>query len=228
MTWPMFIALALGAIVVSGVIGWVWGGNDRWQSVRTAVIVGVLVAGLIALDEYMSFWQAYSESSRVRGRPIATIGAVTPNLGGNFWIQGVDSFTHVLLPTIALILISVATYTRYTRASMLEVMNQDYIRTARAKGLTERTVVVRHAFRNAMIPVATIVAFAIADIVGGAVITEQVFAWTGMGQLFQNGLRHVDPNPVMAFFLVTGSIAIVFNLIADLVYAALDPRIRIS
>lgn len=228
MTWPMFIALALGAIVVSGVVGWMWGGNDRWQSVRTAAIVGILVAGLIALDEYMSFWQAYSESSRVRGRPIATIGAVTPNLGGNFWIQGVDSFTHVLLPTIALILISVATYTRYTRASMLEVMNQDYIRTARAKGLTERTVVVRHAFRNAMIPVATIVAFAIADIVGGAVITEQVFAWTGMGQLFQNGLRHVDPNPVMAFFLVTGSIAIVFNLIADLVYAALDPRIRIS
>jgi peptide/nickel transport system permease protein len=164
----------------------------------------------------------------VRGRPIATIGAMTPNLGGNFWVQGVDTFTHVLLPTIALILISVATYTRYTRASMLEVMNQDYIRTARAKGLTERTVVVRHAFRNAMIPVATIVAFAIADIVGGAVITERVFAWTGMGQLFQNGLDHVDPNPVMAFFLVTGSLAIIFNLLADLVYAALDPRIRIS
>jgi peptide/nickel transport system permease protein len=107
-------------------------------------------------------------------------------------------------------------------------MNQDYIRTARAKGLHERTVVVRHAFRNALIPIATIVAFDIGGIVGGAVITETVFGWTGMGQLFLNGLRAVDPNPVMAFFVVVGGLAILFNLIADLVYAALDPRIRVS
>jgi peptide/nickel transport system permease protein len=134
----------------------------------------------------------------------------------------------LLLPTIALILISFATYTRYSRASLLEVMNQDYIRTARAKGMHERTVVVRHAFRNALIPIATIVAFDIGGIVGGAVITETVFGWTGMGQLFINGLRAVDPNPVMAFFLVVGGLAILFNLIADLVYAFLDPRIRVS
>ncbi len=224
----LFLGLAAVTVVVSGLIGWLWGGHDRWQSARTAILVGVLVGAVIAIDEHMSFWQAYTESSRVRGRPIATIGAVTPNLGGNFWIQGIDSFTHLLLPTIALILISIASYTRYTRSSMLEVMNQDYVRTARAKGLTERTVIVRHAFRNAMIPLATIVAFDVGAIVGGAVITERVFAWTGMGQLFQNGLEHVDPNPVMAFFLVTGALAIIFNLLADLVYAALDPRIRIS
>jgi peptide/nickel transport system permease protein len=107
-------------------------------------------------------------------------------------------------------------------------MNQDYIRTARAKGLTERTVVVRHAFRNALIPIATIVAFDVGGIVGGAVITETVFGWTGMGQLFINGLNQVDPNPVMAFFVVVGGLAILFNLIADLAYAALDPRIRVS
>ncbi|WP_157156732.1 ABC transporter permease [Diaminobutyricimonas sp. LJ205] len=228
MSLPLFLGLAVATVVVSGLVGWFWGGHDRWQSVRTAIIVGVIIAMVIALDEYMSYWEAYSNSSRVRGRPIATIGSATPNLGGNFWVQGVDTFTHLLLPTIALILVSVAAYTRYTRSSMLEVLNQDYIRTARAKGLTERTVMVRHAFRNALIPIATIIAFDIGALIGGAVITERVFAWTGMGALFQNGLEHVDPNPVMAFFLVTGTLAVVFNLIADLVYAALDPRIRIS
>ena len=228
MTMPFFLGLAVLTVIVGGVIGWFWGGNDRWQVARTAALVAVIVGGLIALDEHMSYWDDYSGSSRVRGRPIATIGAVTPNLGGNFWVQGVDAFTHLLLPTIALILISIASYTRYTRASMLEVMNQDYIRTARAKGLTERTVLVRHAFRNAMIPIATIVAFDVGAIIGGAVITERVFAWTGMGSLFINGLERVDPNPVMAFFLVTGALAILFNLLADLAYAALDPRIRLS
>src|SRR5918998_574060 len=79
------------------------------------------------------------------------------------------------------------------------------------------------AFRNAMIPIATIVAFDVGAIIGGAVITERVFAWTGMGSLFINGLERVDPNPVMAFFLVTGALAIFFNLVADLAYAALDP-----
>lgn len=228
-TFPLFIVLAIVTIVVSGGIGWLFGGTDRWQSVRTAAIVGFLIAGVIALDKYMSFWAVYSNSSRVRGRPIATIGSGTPNLGDvNFWVQGVDSFTHLLLPTCALILISFASYTRYTRASLLEVMNQDYIRTARSKGLTQRTVVVRHAFRNALIPITTIIAFDIGGIIGGAVITEQVFGWTGMGQLFQKGLVDVDPNPVMAFFVVTGTLAVVFNLLADLTYAALDPRIRVN
>ncbi len=104
----------------------------------------------------MQAWPAYFNNSRVRGRPIATIGASTPNIEGDFWILGLDSFTHLILPTLALILISLAGYTRFTRASMLEIMNMDYIRTARAKGLSERTVVMRHAFRNALIPIATI------------------------------------------------------------------------
>ncbi|MBN9200592.1 MAG: ABC transporter permease, partial [Microbacterium chocolatum] len=162
------------------------------------------------------------------GRPIATVGASTPGLGGNFWVQGIDLYTHLLLPTIAIILISFASYTRYSRASLLEVMNQDYIRTARAKGLTERTVVVRHAFRNALIPITTIIAFDVGAVVGGAVVTETVFGWTGMGRLFVDALRVSDPNPIMAFFVVTGTLAVLFNLIADLIYAALDPRIKVS
>ena len=128
----------------------------------------------------------------------------------------------------SLLLIGFAGYTRYARASLLEVFNQDYIRTARAKGLSERTVVMRHAFRNAMIPLTTLVAFDFAGVIGGAVITERVFAWSGMGSLFVEALQHVDVNPVMGFFLITGSVAIIFNLIADVVYTLLDPRIRVS
>jgi len=225
--WGLFL-LAVAAVGVSFAIGWFWGGTDRLPVARTAAITGFLVAAIIALDRFMLVWPQYANSGRVKGRPIATIGSATPGLEGSIWVHGVDIFTHLLLPTLALILISFASYTRYSRASLLEVMNQDYIRTARAKGLTERTVVVRHAFRNALIPIATIVAFDIGGIIGGAVITERVFGWVGMGALFQNGLDHVDPNPVMAFFVVTGGLAIFFNLIADLVYAGLDPRIRVS
>ena len=223
-----FVLLAVITIAVSFGIGWLWGGPDKLPVARTAAITGFIIAAVIALDRFMYVWNQYANSGQIKGRPIATIGSATPNLDASFWVHGVDLFTHLILPTIALILISFASYTRYSRASLLEVMNQDYIRTARAKGLTERTVVVRHAFRNALIPIATIVAFDIGGLIGGAVITERVFGWVGMGQLFQKGLDHVDPNPVMAFFLVTGSLAIIFNLIADLVYAGLDPRIRVS
>ena len=222
------VLIALLTVGVSFAIGWFWGGTDRIPVARTAAITGFLVAAVIALDRFMFVWNQYAASDRIKGRPIATVGSSTPGLEGSLWVDGVDLFTHLLLPTLALVLISFASYTRYSRASLLEVMNQDYIRTARAKGLTERTVVVRHAFRNALIPIATIVAFDIGGIIGGAVITERVFGFVGMGQLFQNGLDKVDPNPVMAFFLVTGGLAILFNLIADLVYAGLDPRIRVS
>jgi peptide/nickel transport system permease protein len=108
-------------------------------------------------------------------------------------------------------------------------MNQDYVRTARAKGLTERTVVMRHAFRNAMIPIITVVAFDVGGLIGGAVITETIFAWRGMGSLFTTALRDpLDLNVLMAVFLVVGTFAIVFNILADLAYTALDPRIRVS
>jgi peptide/nickel transport system permease protein len=125
-------------------------------------------------------------------------------------------------------IISLAAYTRYARASLLDVMNQDYVRTARAKGLGERTVVMRHAFRNAMIPIATIIALDFGAVIGGAVITERVFAWQAMGSLFNEGLKRTDVNLVMGFFLVTGILAVLFNVFADLLYSALDPRIRVS
>ena len=108
---------------------------------------------------------------------------------------------------------------------MLEVMNQDYIRTARSKGISERKVITRHALRNSLIPLATIVAYDFAGLLGGAVVTETVFAWKGMGTLFREGLLELDPSRVMAFFVVVGTAAVVMNMLADLAYAFLDPRI---
>ena len=227
-TGLMVFLLALATVLVGLAVGWLMGGYDRRQNMNAAAMTAFLVGGLILLDRYMQAWPAYFTNGRINGRPIATIGSETPNLQGDFWVHGLDTFTHLLLPTVALLLISLASYSRYARSSMLEIMNMDYIRTARAKGLNERTVVMRHAFRNALIPIATIVAFDIGALIGGAVITEQVFAFAGMGQLFVQALDRTDPNPVMGVFLITGILALAFNLVADLVYSALDPRVRVK
>ncbi len=223
------IVLAVVTILVGCLVGWLMGGYDRGQSMRAAALSGFLIAGLVLLDRFMIEWPYYVDNSRINGRPIATFGSATPNLEGDWWTHSIDTFTHLLLPTIALMLVSMATYSRYSRASMLEIMEQDYIRTARAKGLPERTVVMRHAFRNALIPLATVVAFDVGVLIGGAVITERVFAFTGMGNLFVASLSPVpDPNPIMGVFLVVGIVAMVFNLLADLAYSVLDPRVRVK
>jgi|694.fasta_scaffold00804_18 peptide/nickel transport system permease protein len=226
---PILLVLIFIAMTLIGwAIGYYFGGEDKHAVARTAALAGFAMTAVVSLDRFMQAWKPYSESSFINGRPFATVGSQTPNLVSSFWVQGVDSFTHLLLPTLALLLIGFAGYTRYARASMLEIMNQDFIRTARAKGLNERTVVMRHAFRNSLIPMTTLVAFDFAGIVGGAVITETVFGWSGMGSLFVESLKRVDLNPVMGFFLVTSIVAVVFNLIADIVYSLLDPRIRVS
>lgn len=224
----MILILALVTVGVGIGIGWAFGGYDRGQNMRVGGITAFLVGGMVVLDRFLQAWPAYFDNGKIRGRPIATIGAQTPNLGGDFWITGIDSFTHLLLPTVALILVSLASYTRFTRSSMLEVMNMDYIRTARAKGVSERAVVMRHAFRNALIPIATVVAFDIGALIGGAVITETVFGVRGMGFMFLDGIFRVDPNPVMGVFLCVAITAMVFNLMADIAYSALDPRVRVK
>jgi peptide/nickel transport system permease protein len=224
----LIAVLAMVTILVGGLVGYLFGGVDRWLSVRTGVITALIMGFLIIVDRFMHSWNVYATSSYTNGRPIATIGAATPDLIGDFWVTGLDNFTHILLPTIALVLISVASYSRYARASLLDVLNQDYIRTARAKGLTERTVIMRHAFRNALIPVTTIITLDIGALIGGAVVTETIFGREGMGQLFVIALNHVDVNVIMGIFLVVGITAIVFNIIADLIYSALDPRIRVA
>lgn len=224
--WWLF-GLAAIALLIGGVVGAFAGGYDRGLGARVGAISAFLFSVVVFVDRSLGTWKDYSENSAIRNRPIKTIGDRETRLSGDFWIHAIDTFSHLALPTLTLMLISLASYTRYSRASMLEVLNQDYIRTARAKGLTMRTVTVRHAFRNALIPLTTIVAFDIGGVLGGAVITERVFEWNGMGTLFVKGLQDVNPNPVMAFFVVVGLAAIIANLLADIAYAALDPRIRI-
>ncbi len=183
---------------------------------------------MIFIDRVMQAWGTYNRLPQINNRPIATIGDRTPNIRGDFWVHAVDNFTHLILPTISLLLISFAAYTRYARGSMLEVMNQDYIRTARAKGLTERTVVMRHGFRNSLIPLATIVPLDVVALIGGAIITERIFGRPGMGQLFLRSLTNNEIEPVMAYLIIIAFLAIVANIVADIIYALLDPRIRID
>lgn len=224
----LLAGLGILTIVVSSLVGHFMGGYDRGQNRAVAAITGVVVAGLTVLDHFMQWWPTYYNHSRINQRPIATLGAQTPGFNENFWLSGLDVFTHVLLPTTALMLIGLAAYARYARATMLEVMNQDYVRTARAKGLSERVVIVRHAFRNALVPIATVVAMTIGGVLSGAIITERIFSWSGMGTMFITGLTTVDPNPVMAVFLVTSSMALAFIIVADIAYSFLDPRVRVK
>ena len=220
------IGLFVVGIAVGIAAGLLLGQHDKGQAARIGALAAALGVAVIVLDQYMRTWNSYVTNPRINGRPIATVGSATPTLKGDFWIHSTDTFTHLLLPTISLMLISFAGYTRYARGGMLEVLNQDYIRTARAKGLPERTVVVRHAFRNSLIPITTIVAADVGGLIGGAIITERIFAFSGMGALFNSGLQAGDPNPVMAYFIVIAIFAITFNFLADLAYSALDPRVR--
>jgi peptide/nickel transport system permease protein len=141
-----------------------------------------------------------------------------PSLGG--------LLKHLILPAFVLSIVSTASYIRYLRASMLEVLHDDYIRTARAKGLPEGVVTWRHAFRNALIPLVTLITMNIPLIFSGALITEQVFAWPGMGRLFVDHANRGDYPVLMGLVLTVSVLVIVFNLLADVVYAWIDPRIR--
>ncbi|MEN0071383.1 MAG: ABC transporter permease [Propionicimonas sp.] len=224
----MLLLLLVVAVLMALGIGWLYGGPDRGVSMRGAAIVAVVMSVLTFIDRVMQVYPAYFGSSVIKGRPVATIGAQTPNLKGDFWIFQLDTFMHLLLPTVALVLISFASYTRYQRGSMLEVMSQDYIRTSRAKGLSERVVITRHAMRNAMMPLASIIPVDLVALIGGAVITETIFGWRGMGKLFIDSLRQSEIDPIMAYIMITGALAMIANLVADFLYAVLDPRIRVN
>jgi len=160
-----------------------------------------------------------------------TIGEETPGLSlyASGWELWVDRLGHLVLPTVSLALLSFAAWSRFQRASMLDVLGSDYMRLARAKGLPYRRVVVKHGLRNALIPLTTVVALGIGTLFGGAVITETVFVWHGMGEyLIADGIGQNDVNVVLGWLLVSAVFVVVFNLIADILYAVLDPRIRLS
>jgi peptide/nickel transport system permease protein len=137
-----------------------------------------------------------------------------------------DTLSHLFLPAISIALISIAGYSRYQRASMLDVLHSDYLRTAKAKGLSRRTVVVKHALRNALIPIVTLVSLDVAAILGGAVITESIFGWPGIGRKYIEAINTNDYPVVMAVVMAIGILTVIMNLFADIVYGFLDPRVR--
>ena len=135
---------------------------------------------------------------------------------------------YMTLPVLTLSLISIAAYSRFIRSNMLEVINSDYIRTARSKGLTERAILYRHAFKNAALPLATLIGLDIPFFLGGAIVTESIFSWPGMGRLFIDHLGRLDYAVIMGLLMLITAAVIVFQLLTDLFYTVLDPRIRYS
>jgi peptide/nickel transport system permease protein len=213
----------------------IWTKDNGWAIIPFLIGVGLMLAGIFRLREGL-------------GPRITTgVGAVLVVLAVVFWgslgghgnlffytaqSQGAflspEWFRHYTLPLITLSVVSIAGWSRFQRSATLEVLNADYLRTARAKGLSERSVVGRHALRNALLPLITIMAIDIGAVFTGAVITETVFAWPGIGTLFFDAAQNRDIPVAMGVLMFGAVMIIVFNLIADIAYAVADPRIRLS
>jgi len=137
-----------------------------------------------------------------------------------------DRFVHLILPATVLSLLGLATFSRFTRSSLLEVLGTDYMRTAAAKGLAFRTILFKHGLKNALIPVVTVVALSLPGLIGGAIITETIFAWPGMGRLFITALNQSDLALLMGYLVLIAFLVVFSNLLADVAYAWLDPRVK--
>lgn len=201
-----------------------------WIGIHTALRRGSLfdylatVGSMIALS-IPTFWFG-----------LLAIYGFALNLGwfpaGNMYTVGNGSFadyaSHLVLPTVVLALVNVAVWSRYMRTATLEVINQDFVRTAKAKGLRPRRVLMKHVVGNAMVPMITLAGLQLPAILGGALVTETVFTWPGMGRLFLDSLGYSDYPVVMGLLMFSAVLVLIGNLIADLLVAAVDPRIRLD
>ncbi|MGH8906882.1 MAG: ABC transporter permease [Egibacteraceae bacterium] len=154
-------------------------------------------------------------------------GEYTPGLQAGFWGLALDRAQHFVLPTLAIALPLVAFFSRYQRSAMLDVLGSDFLRTAQAKGLSRRRALLTHGLRTALIPMATFFSYQFGLLLAGAVFTEKIFAWHGMGEWLIDSISTNDVNAVAAFTVFTAVLVLISGLIADLAYAALDPRVRI-
>jgi len=153
---------------------------------------------------------------------LPTVGMFDPQVGKT----SAQVLWHMVLPVISLSVIYFAAYSRYIRSTMLEVLSQDYIRTAKSKGLPRRQVVYVHALKNAALPIVTVIGLDLPFLLGGAVVTERIFAWPGMGRLFLDHLSRADISVVMGILMLVATAVVIFQIITDIIYAWLDPRIR--
>ena len=202
-------------------------------SLAWSVVVGVLLG--VWSGKHRSKWQDYT------GMTMAISGISMPSFWIGFllimvfsvnlkWLPttGADSWKSFILPSIALGTSIAAIIARFTRSSIIEVMKEDYIRTARAKGLKERTVIWKHAFRNAMISVVTVVGLQFGFLLGGSVVTESVFAFPGLGSLLVESVNYRDYNAIQSLILIFSLHFVVINLVVDILYALLNPEIKLK
>lgn len=223
------IVLAILLAIVVGVLTAVrqYKPEDYFFTFLTYVLIALPTFWFAAL---LKEFVAIQFNDLVGQRILFTLGEQSPaiELTGTgseiFW----DRVGHLVLPTISLAMLSFAAWSRFQRASLLDVLGSDYMRLARAKGLPYRSALLRHGLRNALIPLTTVVALGVGSLLGGAVITETVFVWHGMGEYLIMSINADDLNPVLGWMMIAAFFVIAFNLIADLLYAVLDPRIRLS
>ncbi len=229
--WTSLRLVAIGSILGSiiGVIIGAWGAVRQYRlsdrtitvlallilSAPTFVIANLLILGALGVNEVLGF-QLFQYT-----------GETSPYAAGG-WPGFIDRLQHLVLPTTTLALGAIAGYSRYQRNAMLDVLGQDFIRTARAKGLTRRQALFKHGLRTALIPMATLFAYGVAGLVTGAVFVEKIFGWHGMGEWMVQGIQGQDANIVAAFTLFSGTTILIGGLLSDIVYAALDPRVRVS
>jgi peptide/nickel transport system permease protein len=180
----------------------------------------MLITVTLALKRNDLFYFPSGDVTALRPYSVPGLGTIQPQ-------SFIDRFMHLFLPVTVLCLINLAGYSRFVRASMLEVLKQDFVRTARAKGLREAIVVFKHALRNALIPFITIVVLAIPGVWGGALITETIFNYKGLGWLYIQALGQQDWPIITAYLLIGAILVVVANLLADILYTVADPRIRL-
>jgi len=229
---PATLELAVSALVVSVIVGLLAGvlaavtRNSKWDYMVT--VSALFGASIPAFWFGLMMIYAFSVTRNwfpVSGRGGVLSAAIMAAISGNRAML-TKALSHLVLPSITLGLPSAALIARLTRSSMLEVLNQDYIRTARSKGLSERVVTYRHALRNALIPVVTMTGLQFGYLLGGAVITESVFAWPGVGRLVVLAIQQRDYPVVQGVVMILALIFVGINLFVDLTYGMLDPRIR--
>ena len=218
-TLELMITATLIAVFLGTWIG-VLGAVRRYSLADYLATIGAMIALSIP-----TFWFGlvviYIFSVRLAWLPAGNIATA----GGTGSLT--DYAVHLILPSVVLALVTIATWSRYMRASMMEVISQDYVRTARAKGLPRRRVLIHHALRNALLPMITIAGLQLPTLLSGALVTETVFTWPGMGRLFLDSLGYRDYPMVMGLLMFTAVLVLLGNFLADMLYLVADPRIRI-
>lgn len=224
----VFIGSVLGTLI--GVIVGAWGAVRQYRisdRVITALSL-LLISAPTFVVAYLLILGALRVNSVLGFNLFEYTGETSTNLTGGVGAQLVDRLQHLVLPTFTLALFSIAGFSRYQRNAMLDVLGQDFIRTARAKGLTRRQALFKHGLRTALIPMATLFAYGIGGLVTGAVFVEKIFAWHGMGEWIVQGIATQDINIVAAITIFTGATVLLAGLLSDVIYAALDPRVRVT